>query len=71
MTYKKERKNKTYEVFAYSYNYLLWKKKGFDYKNNYGRGKLANFWLDNINKINYRTLVVLSYISLKLCSRII
>ena len=37
-------------------------KEGFDCKNNHGRGKLANFWLDNINKMNCRMLVVLSYI---------
>lgn len=35
----------------------------FDYKNNHKRGKSANFSLDNISKINYKTLVVLSYIS--------
>lgn len=26
--------------------------EGFDYKNNYGYSKSANFQLDNINKIN-------------------
>lgn len=36
-------------------------KKGFDYKNNDKRNKSANFWQDNISKINCRTLVVLSY----------
>lgn len=36
-------------------------KNRFDYKNNYRRGKLDNFWLDNISKINYITLVILSY----------
>lgn len=44
-------------------------KERFDYKNNHGYSKLAYFRLDNINKINYRTLVVLSYTSLKLGSR--
>lgn len=31
------------------------KKVGFDYKNNYGCNKLAYFWIDIINKINYKT----------------
>ena len=35
------------------------KKRGFYYKNNHGYSKLANFWLNNINKINYRMLVIL------------
>lgn len=35
--------------------------KRFNYKNNHGRNKSANFRLDNICKINYRTLVVFSY----------
>ena len=34
-------------------------KKGFDYKNNHGYDKSANFWLDNISKINYKMLVIL------------
>ena len=37
-------------------------KKRFDCKNNHEYGKSANFWLDNINKFNCKTLVVLSYI---------
>ena len=37
-------------------------KKRFDCKNNHGCSKLANFWLDNISKINCKMLVVLSYI---------
>ena len=41
-------------------------KKGFDCKNNHRCNKSANFRLDNISKINYRMLVVLSYISLGL-----
>ena len=41
-------------------------KKGFDYKNNHGYGKLTNFWLNNISKINCRMLVVLSYTSSRL-----
>ena len=45
------------------------KEKGFDYKNNHGCGKSANFWPDNISKMNYRMLIVLSYISLGLGSR--
>ena len=44
-------------------------KKGFDYKNNHGYGKLPNFWLNNISKINSRMLVILSYISLGLGSK--
>ncbi len=43
--------------------------EGFDCKNNYKCGKLANFQLDNINKFNCRTLVVLSYTSSGLGSR--
>ena len=42
------------------------KEKEFDCKKNHGCGKLANFWLDNISKINCKTLVILSCISLKL-----
>ena len=44
-------------------------KEGFDCKNNHGYGKLANFWLNNISKFNYRMLVVLSYTLLGLGSR--
>ena len=44
-------------------------KEGFNCKNNHGYGKLANFWLDNISKINYRILIVLSYILLGLRSK--
>ena len=43
--------------------------KEFDYKNNYECNKSANFRLDNISKINYRILVVLSYASSELESR--
>ncbi len=43
--------------------------EGFDYKNNYGCGKSANFRLDNISKFNCRTLVVLSYTSSGLGSK--
>ena len=43
--------------------------EGFDCKNNHGCGILANFRLDNISKINCKTLVVLSYTSLSLGSR--
>ncbi len=32
--------------------------KEFDCKNNHRYCKSANFWLDNISKFNYRTLVV-------------
>lgn len=35
--------------------------EGFNCKNNHDCGKLANFWLDNIRKINCRILVVLLY----------
>ena len=45
------------------------KKEGFDYKNNHGCSKLANFWLDNIRELNCKILVVLSYISLRLKAR--
>lgn len=41
-------------------------KKRFDYKNNHGCSKSANFYLDNISKINYRMLVILSYTLSKL-----
>ena len=37
-------------------------KAEFDYKNNYRYGKLANFWLDTINKIKSKILIVMSYI---------
>lgn len=40
--------------------------KRFDYENNHGRDKSANFWLDNINKINCRMLVIFSYTSSRL-----
>lgn len=42
------------------------KKEEFNCKNNYGRNKLANFWLDNISKINYTMLIVFLYTLLKL-----
>ena len=45
------------------------KKAGFDCKNYHKRGKLDNFWLDIISKINYKTLVVMSYTSLGLGSK--
>ncbi len=32
--------------------------EGFDCKNNHGYSKLTNFWLDNISKINSRTLSI-------------
>ena len=44
-------------------------KTGFDCKYNHRYGKLANFWLDIINKINFKTLVVISYTSSGLRSR--
>ncbi len=43
--------------------------KGFDCKNNHKYGKSVNFWLDNISKISYRILIVLSYTSSGLESR--
>ena len=43
--------------------------KGFDYKNNHRYSKSSNFWLDNINKINCKMLVVLLYISSGLGSK--
>lgn len=44
-------------------------KEEFDYNKNHRHGKLANFRLDNISKIDYKMLVVLSYISSRLGSR--
>ena len=44
-------------------------KEGFNYKNNHGHGKSANFRLDNISKMNCRILVVWSYTSPDLASR--
>lgn len=38
-------------------------KKEFDYKNNYGYDKSANFRLINLSKINCKMVVLLSYIS--------
>lgn len=43
--------------------------KRFDYKNNQKYNKSVNFQLDNISKINYKMLVILSYILSKLMSR--
>ena len=45
------------------------KEKGFNCKNNHKCDKSANFWLDNISKINCRMLVVLLYTSLGLGSK--
>lgn len=36
-------------------------KAGFNYKNNHKNSKSANFWLNTINKINYKIWVVMSY----------
>lgn len=44
-------------------------KPRYDYKNNHKCGILANFWLYIISKINCKTLVVMSYISLQLQSK--
>ena len=66
---QKRKKNRICELSAQGCNCLFQKKKRFDSINNHGRNKLANFRLDNISKINYRTLVVLSYILLELASR--
>lgn len=41
-------------------------KERFECKNNYMCGKSANYRQDNISKINYRMLVVLSYTLSKL-----
>lgn len=43
--------------------------KRFNSNNNYKYSKLANFWLNNNNKINYKILVVLLYILLGLESK--
>lgn len=45
------------------------KKKEFGYKNNYGYNKSANFCLNNISKINYKTLIVMLYILSELSLR--
>lgn len=42
------------------------KKIRFDYKNNHGYGKLDNFWLDTISKINFKMLKIILYILLML-----
>ena len=39
---------------------------GFDCKNNHKRNKLTNFRQDITSKINYKMLVVISYILLEL-----
>ena len=44
-------------------------KKGFDCNNNHRCGKSANFWPNNISKINYKMLVILLYTLLGLGSR--
>lgn len=41
-------------------------KTGFDCKNNQWHNKLANFRLDDINKINCKKQIVMLYTSLKL-----
>lgn len=41
----------------------------FNCKPNLKKDKLANFWLDIINKINYKILVVILYTSLELKSK--
>lgn len=41
-------------------------KEKIEYRNNNIYGKMANFQLVNIGKINYRMLVVILYISLRL-----
>ena len=45
------------------------KKAGFDYKNNHEHYKLAIFWIDVICKVNFRLLVMMSYILLGLGSK--
>ena len=42
------------------------KKEGFHCKNNHKCNKSGNFWLGKIGKINYKMLIALSYISLRL-----
>lgn len=42
------------------------KRAKFDCKNNYGHNKLTNFSLDTISKMNFRILVIMSYILLRL-----
>lgn len=41
-------------------------KEEFDCKNNYGYGKFYNFYVNNISKMNCKTLVVLLYTSSEL-----
>lgn len=45
------------------------KEVGFKYKNNHKYNKSANFWLDNISKIDCRILVILLYTLSKLKSK--
>lgn len=45
------------------------KDKTFDYKNNHECNKSANFWLDNMSKINCKMLIVLLYTTWRLRSR--
>lgn len=45
---------------------VYFKKKQFNYMNNYRYGKSVSFYLDIINKINYKILVIISYISSEL-----
>lgn len=42
------------------------KEERFNYKNIYEYDILANFWLNNISKINCKMLVIMSYIPLRL-----
>lgn len=51
-----------YVIFAQGCNYLLWRKKVINCKNNYKYNKLDNVWLDNINQINCKILVVMLHI---------
>lgn len=47
-------------------NVFFIEKKRFDCKNHHKRGKLADFQLNNIRKINCRILVVILYVLLGL-----
>ena len=57
---KKKEKTKRMRFLPKAVTICFEKKEGFNCKNNYKYTKLANFWLDNSSKINYKRLVVLS-----------
>lgn len=64
--FKKRKKNEIIRYLLKAVIVCYTKIAGFDNKNYYKRGKLANFWLDTISKIKCKILVIMSYISSKL-----